>query len=282
MTLWEERISAASEELLLAEHESRYRFVRPLVASAGSWCDIGCGTAAASVRALGDVLPPDVLLVDAAQEALDSATLALTGAQAMRVDLTTGADVDQLRSRIFELRQPVVVTCFEVIEHVSTLNHLIGLFAQLVSGGVDLCLSVPNDIFTGVDNPFHVTKWGPESLAELQSVIPAQPVRANQFSLSGSMVVPEDRSTADGPLPQPDLGAEPPAPVQQLLLYSERGVPGEANVVCTVTDNVASRAWERQREADLAYFRSRADASEALTAQVAELSARIAQIESEQ
>jgi hypothetical protein len=48
-------------------------------------------------------------------------------------------------------------------------------------------LSVPNDAFWSIENPFHHTMWGEGAFEELRRLLPADHVVARQFALQGSL-----------------------------------------------------------------------------------------------
>lgn len=266
---WEERISPTSDALLVGEHEARYRFARAAVASADVWCDLGCGTGAGSVRGLGDVLPADVVLVDADPEALDEVarTFGDHPTERLRVDLTSAADLAALGDRLTASGGTIALTCFEVIEHLTDFVPLIEWMGTMSAVGATVVMSVPNDVFTSVKNPFHLTMWGSSSVEELRRLLPADHVAATQVALAGSVVAPlgepASRVRVDG-----EVAAEG-VPLQYLFAFGPRaGELAPASVVLA-HDVVAQRVWERQREVDNQYYRWAA-------ARVAELEAELA------
>jgi trans-aconitate methyltransferase len=272
---WEERISPESDALLIGEHEARYRFARPAVEAADVWCDLGCGTGITSARAVRDVVPSDVVLVDADEEALAEAGRSYDGVavERRRVDLTSRADLDALAERLTAGGGRVVVTCFEVIEHLPDFVPVIEWMRALAEDGATVVISVPNDVFTAVKNPFHLTMWGSSTVEELRHLLPEDHVVAGQLALGGSVVAVD----ADDPAAV-EVSATvrvTGVPLQHLLAFGPDAGELRSSSVVVVTDVAAQRVWERQREVDNLYYRW-ADARVAeLEAEVQALRARL-------
>lgn len=269
--IWEERISPTSDALLVGEHEARYRFARQAIASADVWCDLGCGTGAGSVRGLGDVLPSDVVLVDADTEALDAVarTFGDRSPETRQVDLTSADELTALGERLTRSGGSIVLTCFEVIEHLSDFIPLIEWLSSMADGGVSVVISVPNDVFTSVKNPFHLTMWGSSTVEELRGLLPADHVVATQVALAGSAVAPLAE-----PAPQVPVTATVElagVPLQYLIAFGPRSADLEPSAVVLSSDVAAQRVWERQREVDNEYYRWAASRVEELEAELAEV-----------
>ena len=272
---WEERISATSDALLVGEHEARYGWVRAVVEAAGTWCDLGCGTAAGSSRALGDVLPERIVLVDADTEAVDEASRALAphDVDGSTIDLTRRADLDDLGARLLAGPGPVALTCFEVIEHLSDFVPLVAWLGDMAGEGATVAISVPNDVFTSVKNPYHVTMWGSSTVAELRGILPPDHVVAVQTALEGSII------DCGAPVPaEVTISPERPVdvvPLQYLMGFGPGvGLLGPTAVVLP-SDVAARRVWERQRETDNLYYRTEAARVPILEARIAELEAEL-------
>ncbi len=272
MTQWEERISGSSDVLLLGEHQVRYGWAHDVIAAAGSWCDLGCGTAAASSRAVGDVLPEHVVLIDVEPEALEEARRAFAPApvQTAPVDLTSPAELAALSEQLDALPGPLAITCYEVIEHLSDFGPLVEWLAARSEDGATVAISVPNDVFTSVKNPFHVTMWGSSTVEELRGLLPADHVVAVQAALSGSVVTDGSAVRIDGVVD--DVSTV--VPLQYMMGFGPAVDRLRANAVVLSTDVAAHRVWERQREVDNAYYRS-------VAARVPELEARIIELEAQ-
>lgn len=272
MTQWEERISGSSDVLLLGEHQVRYGWARDVIAASGSWCDLGCGTAAASSRAVGDVLPEHVLLVDVEAEALEEAQRAFAPAPVRtgQVDLTSPAELAALSEQLDALPGPLAITCYEVIEHLSDFGPLIEWLAAGSQDGATVAISVSNDVFTSVKNPFHVTMWGSSTVEELRGLLPDDHVVAVQAALSGSVVTDGSQVHISGIVDD----VTDVVPLQYMMGFGPAADRLRANAVVLSTDVAAHRVWERQREVDNAYYRS-------VAARVPELEARIVELEAQ-
>jgi hypothetical protein len=271
--IWEERISPTSDALLVGEHEARYRFARHAIEHADVWCDLGCGTGAGSVRALGDVLPADVVLVDADPEALDAVgrTFGDRTPETRQVDLTSTDELAALGERLTSGGGAVLLTCFEVIEHLVDFVPLLEWLGAMADGGATVVISVPNDVFTSVKNPFHLTMWGSSTVEELRGLLPADHVVATQVALAGSAVAP-----LSDPTPQVPVTASVEltgVPLQYLIAFGTRAGELETSAVVLAADVVAQRVWERQREVDNEYYRWAASRVEELEAELAQLRA---------
>lgn len=279
---FEERIAPTSAPELVAEHEARYRFARPVIRAAGTWCDLSCGTAAGSSRAMEGELPPRVVLTDIDREALAGATDRMArscggtapGLESFVVDLTSGTELDALCRRLEEGPLPLVLTCFEVIEHLPTFVPLVTTLLELGRRGATVVLSAPNDAFSGVANPFHVTTWGSSSVAELRQMLPADHVIAAQVSLEGTAITRPGHPLA-APLLPPDDQREVP-PLAYLLAWGPAADSLGSCSVAAVGDTLGHRVWESQRDVDNQYFRTAAAQTERLSARVAELEAELA------
>lgn len=285
---FEERIAPTSAPELVAEHEARYRFARPAIRGAGTWCDLSCGTAAGSSRAMEGELPPRVVLTDIDPDALAGAVERLersrdgagdgagvgSGIESEVVDLTSPLALDGLCRRLEEGPGPLVVTCFEVIEHLPTFVPLVTTLLELGRHGATVVVSAPNDAFSGVTNPFHVTSWGSSSVAELRQMLPADHVVAHQVSLEGTAVAVPGQPLA-APLLAPDGQFDVP-PLAYLLAWGPAAAALGPCSVTSVSDTLAHRVWESQRDVDNRYFRAAAGDAERLLQRVAELEAELA------
>lgn len=272
MTQWEERISGTSDALLLGEHQVRYGWAREAIALAGTWCDLGCGTAAASSRALADVLPDRVVLIDAEPAALDEAGRAFGTAQVQtaQVDLTSPVELAALDAKLSNGPRPTVITCYEVIEHLTDFGPLIEWLGAQAADGATVAISVPNDVFTSVKNPFHVTMWGSSTVEELRGLLPDDHVLAVQVALAGSAVRVDAPVTFEGVVD--DVSGV--VPLQYLMGFGPAADQLVGSAVVLSSDVAAHRVWERQREVDNAYYR-------AMSAKVPQLEARIVELEAQ-
>lgn len=268
----EERISPNSLPSLVAEHESRYRFARPAVTAAGTWCDLSCGTAAGSSLALLDVLPAHVVLTDIDEFALAEATENLGGGTritARQLDLTSTSELGSLGELLESLPSPLVVTCFEVIEHLPTFGPLISFLRDVGRAGATVVLSAPNDVFSGVQNPFHVTAWGASTVSELVQLLPEDRIIATQISLEGTAIIAEYEGTIPASAPRPIV--ELPPPLAYLVAFGPLIAHLGPVAVTAVSDSLTRRVWEAHRESDANYFRWAAAEVDVLRARIVEL-----------
>ena len=251
---WEERITRDTEPALRAEHELRYALAAPLVAESELWCDLGCGNGVAGQRALAAGTPRSALLVDVSSDALEQARAALDLDQVATVeaDLATEDGVAKVRAAIVERvgDGPRCLTCFETIEHLETFVPLVVMLAELgEQHGFTVVLSVPNDAFWALENPYHQTMWGEGSFEELRRLLPAGHVVLKQVELRGSALVADAREQ------EVPVSLEPDGVATHFVAAfgpgAARLAPGAAVTQADLSDQ---RRWERQREADLGYL----------------------------
>ena len=253
---WQERITRETAPPIRIEHELRYAMAAPLIRGAGMWLDLGCGAGVAAAAALGDAGPARAVLVDASEDALAEAARAVPAGEAVTVqaDVASEAGLRAVRDALGEDRDGVV-TCFEVIEHLESFVGVVELLAELASDrGYTVVLSVPNDAFWPVESPWHATMWGEGAFEELRRLLPAEQLVAAQVPLQGSSIVPEGALAPDPPALAPQADA---VPSHFLLVLGPRR---EELVACSAVvqaDLAAQRQWERQREANLAYYEDR-------------------------
>src|SRR5215212_428983 len=231
---WQERITRETEPAIRAEHDTRYRLAAPLIASAEVWCDLGCGTGIAAAAALGahGGFAGRAVLVDLDDEVARGAAAEL-GAQD---PVVFGADLasDDGVARVSEhLADGAVVTCFEVVEHLTTFVPLVERLVERADT-VTTILSVPNDAFWAIENPHHLAMWGEGAFAELESQLPAERVLLHQVQLQGSAVVPvgEERDLAA----QVAARATDAVPTHFLAAFGPRAAELEPLAVVAQTD----------------------------------------------
>lgn len=253
---WQERITRETNPAVRVEHDLRYRLAEPLILGARTWADLGCGNGVAAADVVGGMYPGRAVLVDADETALAAAAKEIGASEAETIsgDLTDRDVLARVRETLLHGEGPRAVTCFEVVEHLKTFVPLVELLSELAEAGeATVLLSVPNDDFWAIENPFHETMWGEGSFAELRSLLPEGTIVARQLALQGSAIVPEGhdgetinvpiKPTAEGAVPTHFVAAMGP---QAGLLTVHGGV--------AQTDLDAHRAWERQRESDLAHL----------------------------
>ena len=124
-------------------------------------------------------------------------------------------------------------------------------------------LSVPNDAFWAIENPFHHTMWGEGAFEELRRLLPDDHVVAHQFALQGSLDADRRRGAgaAHGRASQPAHRAVP----THFLVAFGPSASRLAAAAATVArrDLLEQRRWERQRESDLALLQASSRAARA-------------------
>lgn len=248
---WYERITQETPPDILAEHDLRYALVAPLIADSALWCDLGCGNGIGAATALAGRRPGGrVVLVDNDAEAIAAARgeLGVAEAVALTADLALADGLARVREHVGG-EDGTVVTCFEVIEHLEDFVPLITMLTELVEGGATIVLSVPNDAFWNMRNPYHLAAWGEGAMAELRSVLPPGHVVLHQVALSGSAVLPEDAEERF------DVGVQAHAtgpPTHFIVAMGAQADHVRPGAQVAQVDVAAHRSWERQREAHLA------------------------------
>jgi hypothetical protein len=262
MADFEERITRDSPPAVRLEHVVRYRSARRLVAASELWCDLGCGNGVAAAAALDGSVQRRVLLVDVVEQALREAEreIAADELRTLRLDLAAQEDLELLRDALLtEPPENGCITCFEVLEHLTTFVPLVELLVEAAqSGAYTVLLSVPNDAFESMQNPHHLSMWGEGAFEELRRLLPDRHVLALQLELRGSTLL---RTEESAPSERDATFRFPEAlvPSHYLAAFGPRADELEQPVGLHVADRDAQRAWERQRDSDLAYYRALAN-----------------------
>jgi SAM-dependent methyltransferase len=254
MPEWQERLTRDTKPSIRAEHDLRYGAAAPLIATAPVWVDLGCGAGVAASDALGESFGGHAVLVDFAQDALDeaAATVHAGTIDTVRADLADEADVARVRGAALAAGRDGCATCFEVIEHLPTFVPVLELLVELANEhGYTVVLSVPNDAFWALENPFHETMWGEGAFEELRRLLPAGHVVARQVPLTGSAIVLADDATELG-VPAVTVGSDR-VPSHFIAAFGARARDIVPRAFATAADLEGQRAWERQREAQLAF-----------------------------
>ena len=251
---WQERITRETPPQIRLEHVVRYAAAAPIILGGAPWCDLGCGTGLAAEEAFDGGSPARALLVDVDGGVAVEAAARFPQADAMDIalDLSRDDGVQVVRDLIADWDAPCI-TCFELIEHLDDFAPLVRFLVECGDGDATVVLSVPNDSLTGVQNPFHASAWGEGSLEELRSLLPEHRV-LEQVAIAGSALRARDDPPADVSL---DVRLGPVAGASNMLVAfgaraEDAATPFRANVV----DAEEHLWWERQREADLAYFKA--------------------------
>ena len=252
---WEERITLGSHPSLRLEHAVRYRAAAPIIEASDVWCDLGCGTGVAAAAAIGGFHGRAVLVdVDAAAVAEAASRVSAGTVVEVCADLATDDGLASVRDALTD-NEGGCISCFEVIEHLDGFAPLLSLLVELAEvRGFTTVLSVPNDGFWSLENPYHLTRWSEGAVAELTSLLPDGHVVAYQTALAGSCIV-----RGSGAVSAEALVPEGRIPTQFIVAFGPRCSALGASVELAAADLDAHRTWERQREADLAYFKALAE-----------------------
>jgi Methyltransferase domain len=278
---WEERISRDTNPAIRIEHETRYRMAVPVIRDAPVWCDLGCGNGIAAAAALGEPFAGRAVLVDVAENALRQAEREIEAARTLIVvaDLTAEAELQRVRDAVLdEDGAGGCVTCFEVIEHLANFVPLVEMLVELSERqGFTVALSVPNDAFWSIKNPFHHTMWGEGAFEELRRLLPEEHVVGHQFALRGSVALVDGKGTARHAI---DFESPARAAPTHFLVGMGPGATRLAGAAAVgEADLVEQRRWERQRESDLAVLKPLSDQVESLEGQLTEWRAYIHELE---
>jgi len=254
MSDWQERITRETAPAIRAEHELRYRMAAPLVLPDGPWVDLGCGNGLAARAAFGERGPTRAVLVDLEQSAVERARaeLGIPAAVALAADLTDQADLQRIAEAALALGGAPLVTCFEVLEHLSSFLALLGWAQRLVAEhGATFLMSVPNDAFSSIQNPHHATSWGEGAFAELRRLLGVELTLLRQVALAGSALAPWQGGPEEFEQ-HLSAGGEDSVPTHFILAFGPRREQLRAGALVIEAEMFAQRHWERQRENDLA------------------------------
>jgi hypothetical protein len=252
---WQERITRDTPPQIRLEHVVRYAAAAPLVLGGAPWCDLGCGTGLAAEEAFAGGSPTRALLIDVDDGIAAEAAARFPKADTRHIalDLSRDDGVQVVREVIADWDGPCI-TCFELIEHLDDVGPLVRFLGECGEAGATVLLSVPNDSLTGVQNPFHKSSWGEGSLAELRTLLPENRV-LEQVAIVGSAIRGSNDAPADISL---GVRVEPSAgPSHMLVAFGPRAADAATANRAGVLDAEEHMWWERQREADLAYFKAR-------------------------
>jgi len=289
MSDWQERITRDTAPAIRGEHELRYRMVAPLVASSGVWADLGCGTAVAARSALGDDRPKRVVLVDMESDVVTGAAreLGVPDTREIVGDLTDPPTLARIGEALLDAEGDRVVSCFEVVEHLSTFVPLLQWASALARDDqATFVMSVPNDAFWSIANPYHLATWGEGAFEELRTLLPPGHTLFRQVALTGSALLDWDASEATHELTA-RVGGEGATATHFIAAFGPRHRELSRGALVGETDMLEQRRWERQRESDVAVAQTVAQAQLAaieaqdvtISEQRAELTARTSQFD---
>lgn len=273
MSNWQERITRETPPAIVAEHHLRYRLVAPLIASSSVWADLGCGNGVASSSVLAGQLPDQPILVDLDHDAVAGAARELGSLDAIQItgDLTEPALLEEVGQRLLESDGDRVVSCFEVVEHLSTFVPLLEWTGALArKDAATFVLSVPNDAFWSIENPFHSGRWGEGAFEELRRLLPEQLTVLRQISLTGSAMAPWPDRPESYELTV-EIGGTPTVASHFIAAFGPRHRELACGAVSVPVDQHKQRRWERQRESNLAFAEQKLEAqAQVLSTMIAE------------
>jgi SAM-dependent methyltransferase len=254
MSDWQERITRETAPAIRGEHELRYRLVAPLIARSAVWADLGCGTGLAAVAALGEARPPSAVLVDQEESAVAGAAQELGVAETTQIagDLSDPAVLVQIGDALVAREGERVVSCFEVVEHLPSFVALLEWSGALArEGAATFAISVPNDAFWSIDNPFHMSTWSEGAFEELRRLLPAEHTLLRQVALSGSALCRWDGAPERHELAV-ETGGEGIVASHFIAAFGPRHAELKRGALASQTDMLEQRRWERQRESNAA------------------------------
>jgi hypothetical protein len=255
MPQWEERLVRESSPAHRLEGELRYALVAPLVREASVWVDLGAGSGVAAADGLEGRLAGRTLLVDRSADALGDAARELAGSETLVADLGTDEGAAAVRDALADTPAGGVVTCFETLAHLETFVPAVTLLLDLADRGFTVVLSVPNDAFWSVENPFHRTSWGEGAAEELARLLPDDHVRLEQVAVHGSAIGPagEAATLALGDVELPERRV----PSHYVLAFGPEAHRLAPLAGARAADAGEERRYERERGSRLALLEAR-------------------------
>ncbi|MGH2881043.1 MAG: methyltransferase domain-containing protein [Solirubrobacteraceae bacterium] len=271
MSDWQERITRETAPAIRGEHELRYRLVAPLIATSAVWADLGCGTGLAAVAALGDARPPSAVLVDLEPDAVSGAAAELAIAQSTQIagDLSDPEVLAQVSEALLGQESERVVSCFEVVEHLPSFVPLLEWSGALArEGKATFAISVPNDAFWAIDNPYHQSTWSEGAFEELHRLLPAEHTLLRQVALSGSALCAWEAAAREAHKLEVQIGGPEAIATHFIAAFGPRHDELRSGALAAQTDMLEQRRWERQRESNVALAERRvAELQEAIAEQ---------------
>jgi 2-polyprenyl-3-methyl-5-hydroxy-6-metoxy-1,4-benzoquinol methylase len=250
-THWQERITVGTDPSVRTEHTLRYEVAAPVVRQAATWCDLGCGTGLAASSATDGAFEGTLVLVDVDEPSVAQAAahLRADAITPLVADLDDAADRAAVRAAVLDAPAPRAMTCFEVVEHVRDLPAVVELLVELaVEHATTVVLSVPNDAFWAIDNPYHLTTWSAAAFAELRAMLPAGHVFAEQVPLRGSRITVQGGDADEPAGVEPHEGA---VPSHFIAGFGPAAGALRGGVAMFEADQRGERDWTRRRESYL-------------------------------
>jgi SAM-dependent methyltransferase len=251
---WQERITRETAPAIRAEHELRYRIAAPLITSSGAWADLGCGNGVAAATAFGGRWPAHMVLVDVEQEVVARAAQELGPNEAVQFvgDLTDAGDLERIGEELLKGQGDRIVTCFEVVEHLHTFLPLLEWAGALArDSAATFAISVPNDAFWSIQNPYHQSAWSEGAFEALRRLLPPEQTLLRQVALTGSAMVGWDAAPIQHELTAL-TGGDGTVATHFIAAFGPRHGELRSGALAVQTDMLEQRRWERQRESDTA------------------------------
>lgn len=251
---WEERITRESAPAIRVEHELRYRLAAPIVHGSAVWADLGCGTAVAAAAGLAASVPKRAVLIDLDADAVGTAAAELERPDAVQLtgDLADRAVLAQIGEALLAVPGDRAATCFEVVEHLPTFVPLLEWSGELArQGAATFVISVPNDAFWSIENPFHLARWSEGAFEELRRLLPAEHTLLRQLAVAGSAVLDWEATPRSFELSFA-AGGEDVVATHFIASYGPRHAELAHLALAAPVNQLDQRRWERQRESNLA------------------------------
>jgi hypothetical protein len=111
-------------------------------------------------------------------------------------------------------------------------------------------MSVPNDAFWSIENPYHPAAWGEGAFEELRLLLPPEHTLLRQVALSGSALLDWEARPQKHEIIA-EVGGEAAAPTHFIAAFGPRHGDLRHSAIAVQAEMLEQRRWERQRESDL-------------------------------
>ncbi len=182
--------AAQADTMIASEHRQRYEFAAALCSGQrvlDLCCGSGYGSAILAARAR------EVVGVDNDAATIETAR-ATIAREAANVTFELADALDFLGTDVASRFDAVV--CFEGLEHLPELDHVLTLLREHAERGVRIVASVPNGQLFKEENPYHVTEFGYDEAVRSFATFPAT-VMVPQFLAEGSLICPPGATETD-------------------------------------------------------------------------------------
>ncbi len=194
------------------------------------------------------------MLVDIERDVVAGAAqqLALPDMRELTGDLTDADTLVRIGAELLGVEGERIVTCFEVVEHLSTFVPLLEWSGGLArDGAATFVMSVPNDAFWSIENPFHAGSWSEGAFEELRLLLPPEQTLLRQVALSGSSLVDWQAAPARHNIAI-EVGGSSTVATHFIAAFGPRHREVQTAATAAQVDMHDQRRWERQRESNLA------------------------------